>query len=173
MSQEKIQEVEEIVSLMMDSTIKSLKRDLSTIHAGRVSPSMLDSVKVDYYGTPTPINQVASISTPEPQLLAISPWEKNIIKEVERSLQAANLGFSISNDGNIIRAVTPPFTEERRKDYVSRLRKLEKIRKLQYEMQDVKAMNSLSNWKKINSFPKTRKKWHRNRFRKLPINILA
>ena len=78
MSQEKIKEVEEIVSLLMDSTIKSLKRDLSSIHAGRVSPSMLDSVKVDYYGTPTPINQVASISTPEPQLLAISPGEKNI-----------------------------------------------------------------------------------------------
>ena len=124
MSQEKIQEVEEIVSLMMDSTIKSLKRDLSTIHAGRVSASMLDSVKVDYYGTPTPINQVASISTPEPQLLAISPWEKNIIKELERSLQAANLGFSISNDGNIIRAVTPPFTEERRKDYVKQIKKI-------------------------------------------------
>ncbi|GIT03943.1 MAG: hypothetical protein CM1200mP28_12020 [Deltaproteobacteria bacterium] len=97
----------------MESTIESLKRDLSTIHAGRVSPSMLDNVKVDYYGNPSPINQVANISTPEPQLLAISPWEKKMIKEIERSLQAANLGFSISNDGNIIRAVTPPFTEKR------------------------------------------------------------
>ena len=113
MSLEKIQEVEEIVALMMESTIESLKRDLSTIHAGRVSPSMLDNVKVDYYGNLSPINQVANISTPEPQLLAISPWEKKMIKEIERSLQAANLGFSISNDGNLIRAVTPPFTEER------------------------------------------------------------
>ena len=82
MSLEKIKEVEEIVALMMDSTIESLKRDLSTIHAGRVSPSMLDNVKVDYYGTPTPINQVANISTPEPQLLAVSPWEKKMIKEI-------------------------------------------------------------------------------------------
>ena len=110
--------------MMMDSTIESLKRDLSTIHAGRVSHTMLDNVKVDYYGTATPISQVANISTPEPQLLAISPWEKNMIKEIERSLQAANLGFSISNDGNIIRAVTPPFTEERRKDYVKQIKKI-------------------------------------------------
>ena len=93
MSLEKIQEVEEIVALMMESTIESLKRDLSTIHAGRVSPSMLDNVKVDYYGNLSPINQVANICTPEPQLLAISPWEKKMIKEIERSLQAANLGL--------------------------------------------------------------------------------
>ena len=124
MSLEKIQEVGEISALMMASTIESLKRDLSTIHAGRVSPSMLDNVKVDYYGNPTPINQVANISTPEPQLLAISPWEKKMIKEIERSLQAANLGFSISNDGNIIRAVTTTFTEERRKDYVKQIKKI-------------------------------------------------
>ncbi len=124
MSLEKIQEVESIVILMMESTIESLKRELSSIHAGRVTPSMLDNVKVDYYDAPTPINQVANISTPEPQLLAISPWEKKMIKEIERSLQAANLGFSISNDGNIIRAITPPFTEERRKDYVKQIKKI-------------------------------------------------
>ena len=123
MSLEKIQEVEEIVVLMMEGTIESLKRDLSTIHAGRVSPSMLENVKVDYYGTPTAINQLANISTPEPQTLAISPWEKNLIKEIERSLQSANLGFSISNDGNMIRAVAPPFTEERRRDHVKQIKK--------------------------------------------------
>ena len=124
MTLENTQEVEEMVSHKMDLTIENLKQDLSSIHAGRVSPAMLDSVKVPYYGNPTPINQVANISTPEPQMLAISPWEKTMIKEIERSLQAANLGFSISNDGNIIRAVTPPFTEERRKDYVKQIKKI-------------------------------------------------
>ena len=121
---ENTQEVEEMVDNKMDITIESLKVDLSGIHAGRVSPAMLDAVKVEYYGNPTPVNQVANISTPEPQMLAISPWEKTMIKEIERSLQAANLGFSISNDGNIIRAVTPPFTEERRKDYVKQIKKI-------------------------------------------------
>jgi len=121
---EDTQEVEEMVNHKMGLTIENLKHDLSGIHAGRVSPAMLESVKVDYYGNSTPINQVANISTPEPQMLAISPWEKNMIKEVERSLQAANLGFSISNDGNLIRAVTPPFTEERRKDYVKQIKNI-------------------------------------------------
>ena len=124
MTKENTQEVEEMVDHKMDITIESLKVDLSGIHAGRVSPAMLDAVKVEYYGNPTPVNQVANISTPEPQMLAISPWEKTMIKEIERSLQAANLGFSISNDGNIIRAVTPPFTEERRKDYVKQIKKI-------------------------------------------------
>ena len=124
MTLEDTQVVEEIVNHKMDLTIENLKQDLSGIHAGRVSHTMLEAVKVDYYGNPTPINQIANISTPEPQMLVISPWEKNMLKEVERSLQAANLGFSISNDGNLIRAVTPPFTEERRKDYVKQIKKI-------------------------------------------------
>ena len=124
MSLENTQEIEEMVDHKMNNTIESLKQDLKGIHAGSVSPAMLDTVKVEYYGNPTPINQVANISTPEPQMLAISPWEKSMIKEIERSLQAANLGFSISNDGNIIRVVTPPFTEERRKDYVKQIKKI-------------------------------------------------
>ena len=118
------QEVEQMVEHKMYNAIEILKEDLRGIHAGRVSPAMLDVVKIEYYGNPTPINQVANISTPEPQMLAISPWEKNMIKEIERSLQAANLGFSISNDGNIIRAVIPPFTEERRTDYVKQIKKI-------------------------------------------------
>jgi len=121
---ENTKEVEGMVDHKMDNTIESLKLDLSSIHAGRVSPAMLDAVKVEYYGNPTPISQMANISTPEPQMLAISPWEKTMIKEIERSLQAANLGFSISNDGNIIRVTTPPFTEERRQDHVKQIKKI-------------------------------------------------
>jgi ribosome recycling factor len=152
MSLEKIQEVESIVILMMESTIESLKRELSSIHAGRVTPSMLDNVKVDYYDAPTPINQVANISTPEPQLLAISPWEKKMIKEIERSLQAANLGFSISNDGNIIRAITPPFTEERRKDYVKQIKKIGEDSKIAVRNARREGNDQLKQWKKIKTF---------------------
>lgn len=124
MSLEETEKILDNANHKMDATIKNLKQDLTGIHAGRVTPSMLDKIKVDYYGNPTPINQIANISTPEPQMLAISPWEKTLIKEIERSIQAANLGFSISNDGNIIRAMTPPFTEERRKDYVKQIKKI-------------------------------------------------
>jgi len=124
MNSENTQKVSETANQKMDLSIKNLKQDLTGIHAGRVSPTMLETIKVDYYGNSTPLNQLANISTPEPQMLAISPWEKNLIKEIERSIQAANLGFSISNDGNIIRAVTPPFTEERRKDYVKQIKKI-------------------------------------------------
>ena len=111
-------------SSRMDQAVKHTQLELNKIRTGRANPELFNSIMVDYYGTPTPISQVANISTPEPQLLAISPWEKKMIKEIERSLQAANLGFSISNDGNIIRAVTPPFTEERRKDYVKQIKKI-------------------------------------------------
>ena len=124
MNPENTEEVEVQTERKMDASLESLKRDLGAIHAGRVSPTMLDSVKVDYYGNPSPISQVANISTPEPQTLAVNPWEKNMIKDIEHSLQAANLGFSISNDGNIIRLIMPPFTEERRKEYVKKVKKI-------------------------------------------------
>ena len=124
MPAENTEEVEAQTGRKMDTTLENLKRELGGIHAGRVSPSMLDSVKVDYYGNPSPISQVANISTPEPQTLAINPWEKKMIKDIEHSLQAANLGFSISNDGNLIRLIMPPFTEERRKEYVKQVKKI-------------------------------------------------
>ena len=123
MSLDEIKKVLELAEQKMGTTINNLKKDLTGIHAGQVSPKMLDSLKIDYYGNSTPVSQIANISTPEPQTLAISPWEKNLIKEIERSLQSANLGFSISNDGNMIRAVAPPFTEERRRDHVKQIKK--------------------------------------------------
>lgn len=124
MNPQNTEEVDALVNRKMDGTHKNLKQELGGIHAGRVSPAMLDSVKVDYYGNPSPISQVANISTPEPQMLVINPWEKKMIKEIERSLQAANLGLSISSDGSLIRAVMPPFTEERRKEHVKLVKKI-------------------------------------------------
>ncbi|MFD2371329.1 ribosome recycling factor [Brevibacillus sp. GCM10020057] len=102
----------------MSKAIANLKRDLSTLRAGRANPAMLDRVMVDYYGTPTPISQLANISVPEPRMLTIQPWDKTALKEIDRALQQSDLGITPSNDGVIIRLVIPPLTEERRKELV-------------------------------------------------------
>ncbi|QRG65463.1 ribosome recycling factor [Brevibacillus choshinensis] len=102
----------------MNKAIANLKRDLSTLRAGRANPAMLDRVMVDYYGTPTPISQLANVSVPEPRMLTIQPWDKTALKEIDRALQQSDLGISPSNDGVIIRLIIPPLTEERRKDLV-------------------------------------------------------
>ncbi|MBF0239211.1 MAG: ribosome recycling factor [SAR324 cluster bacterium] len=124
MNEESLNDVRKNTQRKMDSTLDALKREFGSIHAGRVSPALLENIKVDYYGNPTPVNQVGNISTPEPQMLVINPWEKNMIKEIERSLLKANLGLSVSNDGNVLRAVMPPLTEERRKDLVKQVKKI-------------------------------------------------
>ncbi|MCK5104258.1 MAG: ribosome recycling factor, partial [Cyclobacteriaceae bacterium] len=92
------------------------------IRAGRAMPSMLDGLVVDYYGNPTPINQVASVNTPDAKTLAIKPWEKNILTEIERAIINSDLGLNPQNDGEIIRLNIPPLTEERRKDLVKQSR---------------------------------------------------
>ncbi|MDR7315989.1 ribosome recycling factor [Brevibacillus nitrificans] len=102
----------------MNKAISNLKRDLSTLRAGRANPAMLDRVMVDYYGTPTPISQLANVSVPEPRMLTIQPWDKTALKEIDRALQQSDLGISPTNDGVIIRLIIPPLTEERRKDLV-------------------------------------------------------
>ncbi|GIO06128.1 ribosome recycling factor [Brevibacillus reuszeri] len=102
----------------MNKAIATLKKDLSSLRAGRANPAMLDRVLVDYYGSPTPISQLANISVPEPRMLIIQPWDKAALKEIDRALQQSDLGISPSNDGVVIRMVIPPLTEERRKDLV-------------------------------------------------------
>ncbi|GED70206.1 ribosome-recycling factor [Brevibacillus reuszeri] len=102
----------------MNKAINTLKKDLSSLRAGRANPAMLDRVLVDYYGSPTPISQLANISVPEPRMLIIQPWDKAALKEIDRALQQSDLGISPSNDGVVIRMVIPPLTEERRKDLV-------------------------------------------------------
>ncbi|MBF0277514.1 MAG: ribosome recycling factor [SAR324 cluster bacterium] len=124
MSTETLDEVMETLDRKMDSAIESLKKDFIGVRTGRATPAIFDPIKVDYYGTPTPLAQVGTISTPEPQLLVINPWDKNMIKEIEREIQRANLGLSLSQDGNIIRAVLPPLTEERRKELVKSTKKM-------------------------------------------------
>jgi ribosome recycling factor len=104
----------------MDSTIKHLERELLHIRAGKANPSMLDGVKVESYGTLMPLNQVSSISTPDPRTILVQPWDKNTIQPIEKAIMAANLGFNPQNDGTLIRITVPALTEERRKDLVRR-----------------------------------------------------
>lgn len=102
----------------MNKSLKSLDHDFNTLRTGRATPALFDNVKVDYYGTLTPLNQTANISVPEARTIVIQPWDKSTLGIIEKAIQAADLGFNPSNDGKIIRISVPPLTEERRKDLV-------------------------------------------------------
>ena len=106
----------------IDRTLEDLKKELSKIRTGRASLSVLEGVRVNYYGTPTPLTGVASLAVPEPRLITIKPWEKGLIKEIEKALGEANLGLTPMNDGELIRLPIPPLTEERRKDIAKQVR---------------------------------------------------
>jgi ribosome recycling factor len=108
----------------MEEGIRSFERSLNKVRTGRASLSLLDGIKVDYYGTPTPINQVATLSTPESRLILISPWDKNAIGYIEKAIQKSDLGLMPSNDGNVIRIAIPPLTEESRKELVKGVKKM-------------------------------------------------
>ena len=108
----------------MDSAVAGFQANLAATRTGRASVHMLDQVKVDYYGTPTPINQMAQVSAPEPQLITISPWDPSIIKEIEKAIQSADLGFNPMSDGKVVRVPVPPMTEERRRDVCKHLNKV-------------------------------------------------
>ncbi len=102
----------------MGKAIDALQRDLDTVRTGRASPSLVDRLMVDYYGTPTPLNQLAGVSVPEPRLLAIQPWDRGTMGNIERAIQKSELGLNPSNDGQLIRIAIPPLTEDRRKQLV-------------------------------------------------------
>ncbi len=106
------------VSSHMDSAIEHLKRELGGLRTGRASLTLLDNVRVDYYGTPTPLKQVASLAVPESRLITIQPWEPPLIKEIEKAILASGLGLTPSNDGKLVRIPLPPLTEERRKELI-------------------------------------------------------
>jgi ribosome recycling factor len=100
----------------MDKTIESLHSDLRTIRTGRASPALLERLQVDYFGAPTPLNQLAGVSVPEPRVLAIRPWDRSTIGIIERSILKSDLGLTPTNDGQVIRLMIPQLTEERRRD---------------------------------------------------------
>lgn len=107
----------------MKKTISVLKSDLSTMKAGRANPSMLDRIQVDYYGSLCPLSQVANVSAPEPRVLMITPWEKSLLKDIEKAILKSDLGLNPSNDGSVIRLIIPELTEETRKNLVKNVKK--------------------------------------------------
>lgn len=108
----------------MKKKVESLERDLHKTRTGRASVSMLDGIRVDYYGTPTPLNQVASLSTPDARTIVISPFEKQLASEIEKAIHIADIGIQPNNDGNVVRLPVPPLNEERRKEIAKEVKKL-------------------------------------------------
>lgn len=116
-------DVIEIAQDKMNKTIAVLKRDLGGLRAGRANPQLLERILVDYYGSPTPINQMGNISSPEPRLLVINLWDPKMIPNVEKAIQKSDLGINPSNDGKFIRLIFPELTEERRRELVKTIKK--------------------------------------------------
>ena len=100
----------------MSKAVDALRRELATIRTGRANPALVEHLRVDYYGTPTPLNQLASVTVPEARLLTIQPWDKNALEAIEKAIQKSDLGLNPSNDGSVIRLVIPQLTEERRRE---------------------------------------------------------
>ena len=114
----------------MEKTINVLEENFAEIRAGRANPAILNKVKVDYYGVPTPINQVAGISVPEARMIVIQPWDISILKEIEKAILVADIGINPNNDGKLIRLTFPELTEERRKEIVKDIKKLSEEAKI-------------------------------------------
>jgi ribosome recycling factor len=108
----------------MDKRLKTLENDLGKVRTGRASITLLDGIKLDYYGSPTPLNQVATLTTPDARTITIAPYEKKLIQDIERAVMIADIGVQPTNDGNVVRIPIPALTEERRKDLVKNLKKL-------------------------------------------------
>ena len=114
------------VSRKMDRSLEALKRELVSLRTGRATPALVEDLAVDYYGTPTPLKQIASISAPDARAIIVQPWDKQALREIEKSLMKSDMGFNPTNDGNIVTVPIPPLTQERRQDMVKLLkRKLE------------------------------------------------
>ena len=123
-------DIEKVDTLVMEAeekfekTSDVFRSDLTQVRAGRANPHVLDKIRVDYYGTPSPINQVGNIAVQDGQCLVISPWDKSLLKEIEKAVQVSDIEINPTNDGNVIRLVFPVLTEERRKDIVKQVKKM-------------------------------------------------
>ncbi len=134
----------------MDKTIAALDRDYGAVRAGRANAAVLDKVLVEYYGTPTPIQQMAAVSVPDPRTLQIQPWDASTLKDIEKAIQVSDIGINPQNDGRVIRLTFPPLTEERRKDIVKDVRKMAEDSKVAVRSVRRDAIEKLKAMKKAN-----------------------
>lgn len=118
-----IEEVQSEAEAKMTKAVEALRKDLAAIRTGRASTALVERIMVDYHGTPTPLNQIASVAVPEPRLIVIQPWEKQVMGSVEKAILKSDLGLTPTNDGRVIRIAIPQLTEERRKDLVKVVKK--------------------------------------------------
>ncbi|HMT08214.1 MAG TPA: ribosome recycling factor [Pyrinomonadaceae bacterium] len=118
------QEIVKETGPKMDHVVEDFKRKIANIRTGRATVGLLDAIVVDYYGTPTPLNQMASIAVPEPQMMTVQPWDASAMASIEKAITAANLGFNPSNDGKIIRLAVPALNEERRKQFAKQVHEI-------------------------------------------------
>lgn len=135
----------------MNKTIAVLERDYKSIRAGRANAAVLDRITVDYYGVPTPIEQMAAVSVPEPRVLMIQPWDTSTVKDIEKAILTSDIGINPQNDGRVIRLSFPPLTEERRKDIVKEVRKVAEESKVAVRNTRRDAMEKLKGLKKANT----------------------
>ena len=119
-----ISEVKQKTKAAMEKSLDALKRELGKVRTGRASLTLLEDIRVDYYGTPTPLNQVGTLAVPEPRLITIQPWEKNLIPEIEKAILKSDLGLNPSSDGVLVRLNIPALTEERRKEMVKVIKRI-------------------------------------------------
>lgn len=125
-----IQSIQDTAKEKMEKTKNVLREDLMAIRAGRANPQLLDRITVDYYGTPTPVKNLANVSAPEPRVLQINPWDVKMVKEISRAIQSSDLGLTPSNDGKVIRLMLPELTEERRKELTKLVHKTSEASKV-------------------------------------------
>lgn len=135
----------------MNKTVAVLERDYKSIRAGRANASVLDRITVDYYGAPTPIQQMAAVSTPEPRVLMIQPWDATTIKDIEKAILTSDIGINPQNDGRVIRLSFPPLTEERRKEIVKDVKKMAEENKVAIRNTRRDAIEKLKALKKSNT----------------------
>ena len=134
----------------MDKSINALTREFGTVRAGRANPSVLDRITIDYYGTATPIQQIATISVPEARILQIQPWDTSTLKLIEKAIQVSDIGINPNNDGRVIRLAFPPLTEERRRDLVKEIKKMAEDAKVAVRSIRRDAIEKLKSMKKDN-----------------------
>jgi ribosome recycling factor len=143
-----VNEVLDEMSASMDKVVAHLHREFNQVRTGRASLSLLDSIRVDYYGTQTPLNQVATLAIPEARLITIQPWDKGMLGEIEKAIQKSELGLTPVNDGKIVRIAIPSLTEERRKELVKLVRKMAEERKVDLRNHRRDAIEMLRDLKK-------------------------
>lgn len=163
----------ENINEKMEKVIENLEEKYSEVRAGRANPAILNKVNVDYYGTPTPINQVASVSVPEARLIVIQPWDKSLLSPIEKAISVADIGINPMNDGNLIRLAFPELTEERRKELSKEIKKMSEDAKVAIRNVRRDEMDSVKEDKKNNNISEDEEKRLEDEIQKATDKFIA